>query len=75
MGFYIFLSLICLALLGGIAISLKTGKTMTPLRGTQPFVVDRAQQPGRFWGGIILMAGFAVVCAGMMLATMFDRAP
>jgi len=71
---YIFLSLICVALIGGIAISLKTGKTMTPLRGTQPFIVDRSQQPGRFWGGIVIMAGFAMVAAGMMLATIFDRA-
>jgi hypothetical protein len=74
LAFYIFLSLMCVASLCGIAISLKTGKTMTPLRGTQPFIVDRSQQPGRFWGGVISLGVFAAICAGMMLATIFDRA-
>ena len=59
LGFVIF-CLIWIAVFVSLAVAgLVTGKTMTPLRGSRPFIVSRVSEPGRFWFGIATYAAFA----------------
>ena len=38
--------------------SIVTGKTLNPMRGLSPIIVNRSENPGRYWGGVF---GFAAV--------------
>jgi hypothetical protein len=56
-----------IAVFAGLAIAgIVTGKTMTPLRGTRPFIVSRATEPGRFWLGIVTWLAFTAVGAWLI---------
>jgi len=33
--------------------ALVTGKTINPLRGMRPLIVNRSEHPRRFWGGVV----------------------
>jgi hypothetical protein len=46
-----------------LAISLITGKAFNPLRGMRPMIVNRVDQPGRYWAAIGLCVAFlALAC-------------
>ena len=60
MGAYLLFSLCWIAGCTALAIGgLITGKTMTPLNGTRPFIVSRDGEPRRYWFGIISSVVFA----------------
>ena len=46
--------------------SLMTGKAFNPLRGTRPAIVNRMEQPTRYWASVMLCAVFVAVWCWMI---------
>lgn len=44
-----------------LVVSLITGKTFTPLRGTRPTIVSRAEMPVHYWASIALCTAFVAI--------------
>jgi hypothetical protein len=39
-----------------LAVALLTGKAFNPLSGMRPMIVDRLNQPGRYWASVVITA-------------------
>jgi hypothetical protein len=66
-GYNVFNVSWCAAFGGALIVSVVTGKTLNPIRGTSPFIVTRKEQPARYFGGLALLALFLLI--GVWTAT------
>lgn len=40
-----------------LLLSISSGKTLSPMQGTQPFIVNKRLHPARYWFGIVILIG------------------